>query len=158
MRNRLAALSFLAVAAVISGCPQQIPEMPEIPIINPKLTDEEQVLRVLDEVWRGMESRRIYQIMSNVSRSYKDRDGRDYDALAAYLNKVFEEYRNIKIARVKPRILVQGNQARAVETFGTIAKPDPRSEYPPIDLHGQVTVYFEKVDGRWFIVEWGSIQ
>ena len=132
--------------------------MPEIPIINPRLTDEEQILRVLDEVWRGMESQRIYQIMSNVSRSYKDRDGRDYDALAAYLNKVFEEYRNIKIARVKPRILVQGNQARAVETFGTIAKPEPRSEYPPIDLHGQVTVYFEKVDGRWFIVEWGSIQ
>lgn len=154
MRNRLVALGLLASIAVIGGCPEEIPE---IPIINPKLPDQEQILRILDEVWRGMESQRIYQIMAHVSKSYQDRDGRDYDAIAAYLNKTFEEYRSIKIARVKPRIIVQGNQARAVETFGTIAKPDPRSEYPPIDLHGQVTVFFEKVDGRWFIVEWGSI-
>ena len=158
MKLRQATPGLLAIAVLITGCAQQMPEMPEIPFINPKLTDEDQVLRVLDEVWRGMQSKRIYQIMSNVSRSYKDRDGRDYDALAAYLNTIFEEYRTIKIARAKPRVLVQGNQARALETFGTIAKPEPRSEYPPIDLHGQVSVYLEKVDGHWFIVEWGSIQ
>jgi hypothetical protein len=141
--------------AASAGCPKDIPE---IPVLNPKLSDEEQVMRLLDEVWQGMENQRIYQVMTHVSRSYQDRDGRDYDALAAYLNKVFDEYRSIRIARVKPRIVVQGNQARAVETFGTIAKPDSRSDYPPIDLHGQVTVFFEKVDGRWLIVEWGSIR
>lgn len=155
MNNRLTVLSLLVVMAFVTGCPD---EMPEIPVINPKLTDEEQIMRVLDEVWRGMEARRIYQVMAHVSRSYQDRDGRDYDALAAYLNKVFDEYREIKIARVKPRVIVQGNQARAVETFGTIAGPDARSGYPPIDLHGQVTVFLEKVDGRWLIVEWGSIR
>ena len=155
MSNRMAVLGFLVIATALAGCPKSIPE---IPVLNPKLTDEEQVMRVLDEVWQGMENQRIYQVMTHVSRSYQDRDGRDYDALAAYLNKVFDEYRNIKIARVKPRIIAQGNQARAVETFGTIAKPDNRSDFPPIDLHGQVTVFFEKVDGRWLIVEWGSIR
>jgi len=155
MRNRLTVIGLLVVMAFASGCPK---EVPEIPVINPKLTEEEQIMLVLEDVWRGMEARRIYQVMANVSRSYQDREGRDYDAIAAYLNKVFDEYRQIKIARVQPRVIVQGSQARAVGTFGTIAQPDPRSESPPIDLHGQVTVFLEKVDSRWLIVEWGSIQ
>jgi len=155
MTHRPIALGFLVIMAVVVGCPN---DMPEIPVINPRLSDEEQILLVLDAVYRGMESQRIYQIMAHVSRSYRDRDGRDYDALAAYLNKVFDEYRSIRVTRVKPRVIVQGNQARAVETFGTIARPENRSNYPPIDLHGQVTVFLEKVDGRWLIVEWGSIQ
>ncbi len=155
MRNRGIALGLAILVTALAGCPDN---MPEIPVINPRLSDEEQILLVLDAVYRGMESQRIYQIMAHVSRSYRDRDGRDYDALAAYLNKVFDEYRSIRITRVRPRVIVQGNQARAVETFGTLARPENRSSYPPIDLHGQVTVFLEKIDGRWLLVEWGSIQ
>jgi hypothetical protein len=155
MRNHVVVVSLLIVAVLAGGCPRDIPE---IPVINPKLTDDEQIMKILNDVHDGMQSQRIYQIMAHVSRGYKDAEGRDYDALAAYLNKVFEEYRSIRVTRVKPRVVVQGNQARAVETFGTIAKPDNRADYPPIDLHGQVTVFFEKVDNRWLIVEWGSIR
>ena len=155
MTNRRIALGLFIIMAVVAGCPN---DMPEIPVINPRLSDEEQIVLVLDAVYRGMESKRIFQIMAHVSRSYRDRDGRDYDALAAYLNKVFDEYRSIRITRVRPRVIVQGNQARAVETFGTLARPEARSDYPPIDLHGQVTVFLEKIDGQWLIVEWGSIR
>ncbi len=144
-----------ALALALAGCASDLPEIPGL--TTAKLTDAEQISQILDEVQQGMQARRIFSVMAHVSRSYKDREGRDYDALAAYLNAVFKAYREVRVHRVKPRIAIQGTQARAVETFGTIAKPNNPAEHPPIDLHGQVTVYLEKVDGAWKIVEWGSI-
>ena len=71
--------------------------------------------------------------------------------------KPVKDYRAIRVTRVVPRILVQGVQARAVETFGTVAEPQDPSSEPPINMQGQVTVSLEKVGGQWQIVEWGSL-
>ena len=152
-------ISTIVAAMVIigftAGC---VKDLPEIPMINPKLTDEDQILRILDDVQKGIESRHIYQVMSHVARSYNDSEGRDYDSLASFVNKLFETYHTIRVTRVKPRIIVQGTQARAVETFGTLAKPFDIARARSLDVNGQVTIFFEKIDGQWQIVEWGSLR
>ena len=120
-------------------------------------SDEEQIAQVIEEVQQGMEARQIFKVLAHVSRNYHDSEGRDYAAIEAYLNYVFKKYRTIRVTRVVPRILVQGVQARAVETFGTVAEPQDLSSDPPINMQGQVTVSLEKAGGQWQIVEWGSL-
>lgn len=120
-------------------------------------TDEERIVAVLDDVYRGMQNRQIYKVLSHVSRNYYDSEGRDYQQLQEDLAELFKKYREIRITRVTPKVQVVGDYARAIETFGTFAEPhDPAAE-PPINLQGQVAVTLEKVGGRWQIVEWGSL-
>ncbi len=121
-------------------------------------SDEERVAAVLDEVAAGMESRRIYQILAHVSSSYLDQEGRDYEAIREYLSYILRSYVEIKVTRTRPKILVLGDRARAVETFGTIAQPRDGRKDPPINLQGQVAVYLERADNTWQIVEWGPLR
>lgn len=120
-------------------------------------TDEEQITAVLDDVHVGMQSRQIYKVLSHVSRNYYDEQGRDYAAIQRYLDEIFKKYREIRITRVSPRVMVFGSTARAIETFGTVADPQNPDTEPPIHLQGQISVNFEKVDGVWKIVEWGEM-
>ncbi|GMU93882.1 MAG: hypothetical protein AMXMBFR4_29400 [Candidatus Hydrogenedentota bacterium] len=155
-RRGAVVLLALGAGAAFSGCLKEIPV--DIPLITqPRLSDEEQIVSVLDDVNRGLKSRRIYRVLAHVSRTYRDDEGRDYAALQDYLNELFRNYKQIDVTRVRPRVIVQGDRARAVETFGTRAEPYNSNAYRPIDLHGQMNVYFEKIDGDWKIVEWGRI-
>ena len=121
-----------------------------------KLSDEEKIALVLDDVQRGMESRRIYQVLAHVSRNYKDRDGRDYEMLREDLNALLRNYRAINITRTPPRIRVQGERARVIDTFGAIAESSSPIEYPPVNLQGQVVIMMERFGDTWQIVEWGA--
>lgn len=152
------ALVVLVLYAVVyfASCGQELPV--QIPgLTSPKLSDEEQILAVLEDVHRGMQSRKIYKVLAYVSRTYTDAEGRDYNDLQSYLSDLFKDYKEIQITRVQPQVIVEGNHARAVETFGTRAEPFNASAHPPIILQGQVNVYLEKTDGRWQIVEWGRM-
>jgi len=151
-----------ATLVLLAGCASsRLDELPGIKELSRlsglRASDEEQVAAVLNDVHRGMEARKIYKVLAHVSRNYHDAEGRDYEAMQAYLKKAFKNYREIRITRVVPRIVVKGNRARAIETFGTVAEPaDPASDLP-INLQGQVSVSLEKADGRWLIVEWGRM-
>jgi hypothetical protein len=103
--------------------------------------DEEQIAAVLDDVCRG----------------YRDAEGRDYEALRAYLDEVFKKYALIRITRVPPRITLNKDRARAIETFGTAAEPQDRTHEPPVNLQGRVAVDLVKTQGQWRIVEWGHL-
>ena len=120
-------------------------------------SDEAKIVAVLDDVHRGMENRQIYKVLANVSHNYYDSEGRDYNALQESLAELFKKYRQIRITRVTPRVSVNGDYARAIETFGTVAEPNDPNTEPPINLQGQVAVSLEKVGGRWQIIEWGSM-
>lgn len=119
--------------------------------------DDEKIVLVLDDVCVGMESRRIFKVLAHVSRSYRDSEGRDYAALETYLNEIFKRYRQIRIKRVVPKIVINGDEAQALETFGTVADPQDPTREPPLNLQGQVTVRLVKINGDWQIVEWGSL-
>jgi hypothetical protein len=155
MRSLLAFPVF-SVLVVCSACRSNLPV--EIPgLLSAKLSDEAQIELVLDDVHQGMETRRIYKVLAHVSRNYRDLGGRDYEGIQEYLKEVFASYREIRITRVRPRIIVDGHRARAIETFGTTAKPKDLPDRPFINLQGQVTVYLEKTNEAWQIVEWGAL-
>ncbi len=122
-----------------------------------RLSDEEQIADILDDVQKGMESKRVYKVLAHVSRRYHDAEGRDYQDIKEYVTRILKSYREIRITRTPPRILIDGNKARAIDTFATIAEPfDPMGSVP-INLQGEVSIYLEKKDGDWQIVEWGRL-
>ena len=138
------------------GCLNRIPV--DIPgVTTPGPSDEEQIVNVLDDVHRGMQSRRIFKVLAHVSRTYRDDEGRDYAGIEQYLSELFRVYKVIQITRVPPKVIVQGGRARAVETFGTRAEPFNRNEDRPIEMHGHMNIYLEKIDNKWMIVEWGRM-
>lgn len=121
------------------------------------MSDEERIALVLEDVQRGMESRRLYQVLAHVSRNYRDRAGRDYAALSEDLSTLLRNYRNIRITRPTPTIQVQGDRARVVDTFGTSAEAAGGRENPPVNLQGQVVILLERYEDTWQILEWGPI-
>jgi hypothetical protein len=161
--SRLLLVALVAPPLLLAGCqsatplkvPQALNKLGQMAGLNP--TDEEQIAAVLDDVCRGMQARRIYKVLAHVAHSYHDEEDRDYAEIEAYLNEVFRNYRTIRITRVAPRIAVQGDRARAIETFGTAAEPQDPQRDPPIHLQGQVTVDLVKVGGEWQIARWGKI-
>ena len=152
--------SIAAVAALVvlsAGCPKRLPV--DIPgVTGPRVSDEVRIAAVLDDVHRGMESRRIYRVLAHVSQTYRDAEGRDYEGIQRHLRAIFDNYRDIQITRVPPRIIVRGDRARAIETFGTIAEPVNPSAMPAVSQQGQVVVNLEKINGQWLIIEWSSPQ
>ncbi|HOJ32444.1 MAG TPA: hypothetical protein PKY35_00110 [Candidatus Hydrogenedentes bacterium] len=157
MHNRLLQVLVLGVAITQTGCPQ-FSDI-EIPVLmTSKVSEEEVIAAVLDDVQRGIESKKIYKVLAHVSKDYHDQEGRDYIGIQSYLNYLFKEYKEIRITRTRPRIIVEGLRAKAFETFGTQAKPINPASGRPIDVQGHVTVYLEKTGGMWQIVEWGPIQ
>lgn len=139
-------------ACQTSGFPVSLPGFS-----SGKPSEEEKVAQVLRDVRDGMESQRVYQVLAHVSPNYRDSEGRDYAAIREYLTTVMSNYREFRIVRTPPKIRVQGDQARAVESFGTTAEPVNANQYPPINLQGQMAVLLEKYQGAWKIVEWGPL-
>jgi hypothetical protein len=157
VRIRLLAPTLVLTAFAVTGCNTGIPV--DIPgLSGSRVPDRQQIVRVLDDVANAMESRRIYRVLAHVSQNYQDREGRNYDGIQAYLNTVFRRYRFIEITRVPPDIVVQGDRARALETFGSRATPFDANEHPPLDLDGNVVVHLVRQDNTWKIVEWAAVQ
>jgi hypothetical protein len=148
------ALVFVSVVTLTSGCQTGLP-VTIGDITGSKLSDEEKIALVLDDVQRGMEGRRIYQVLAHVSRNYKDREGRNYDRLREDLNILLRNYRAIKITRTPPRIQVQGDRAKVIDAFGANAESTSPIEYPPVNLQGQIVVMMQRFGDTWQIVEWG---
>lgn len=156
----VAACAFVAVLGLAcrSPLPVSIPGVPGIPgITASRLSDEEQIATIMDDVHRGMQTRSIYKVLAHVSRNYHDAEGRDYDALQADLSEFFKRFRDIRITRVSPTVRVQGDEARVVETFGTTAKPVDGERDLELFLQGQVTVTMVRIEGKWKIVEWSRL-
>jgi len=120
-------------------------------------TDEEHIAVLLDDVHRGLESRRIYKVLAHMSPNYRDHAMRDYKAARQELQRLFDDYRKIRITRVGPRITVRGERARAIETFGIVAEPLNREVSLPIGVNGQIEVFLDKSSGVWQIVGWRPV-
>lgn len=144
----------LALGVLLAGCAGGAKI--DIPGFSGKATDEEQIAKVLNDVHLGMETKKVGRIMRHVSANYLDVEGRDADGIRSYLNHIMNNYREIQINRSTPRIVVQGDRARVIEVFGTRGDSG-NSQTPPVTLQGQASVYLERTDEGWKIVEWGSI-
>ena len=144
-------------ALLLSGCQNGLSlNMPQLG--GARMSDEERVAAVLDDVQRGIEAHRIYKVLAHLSRSYFDKEGRDYAAMQEQLTQVFEKYSRMRVTRVRPRIAVAGGRAQAVETFALTADPQNRNEDPPVEWQGRVTIYLALIGNTWKIVEVGPVR
>ncbi len=145
-------ITTLCTGSCLSNLPVDIPG-----VTTPGPTDEQQIVSLLEDVHRGMQSRRVFKVLAHVSRTYRDDSGRDYDMLEQYLTELFRNYKLIEVTRVRPKVLVQGDRARAIETFGSRAVPFNDAEHRPIEVHGQMNIYLQRFGNEWKIVEWGRV-
>ena len=152
MKKRTALTLFVVLASL--GCQTALP----IPGLSGKRSDQEVIAKTLDDVQRAVETGKVDRAMAYVSANYKDAAGRNQETLREYLIYIRHEYRNVRITRSAPRIVVEGDHARALEAFGTLAETTDPAAAPPVNLQGQVIVYFAREDGEWKIVEWGVLQ
>lgn len=154
---RIGALVALTGAGLlVAGCP--LPVFPAVPgVTGPRVSAEDQVCAVLDDVHMGMAKRHVYTVLAHVSHRYKDAEGRDYQGVQAYLRTVFARYKEIQITRQRPKVIVQGNTAQALERFRTVAVPAAAGA-EVFELEGEVKVHFIRSDGEWLITEWSAIR
>lgn len=146
----------LFAAGLLVGCGSNTPiDLSVIPGLS-RPADEVQIARVLDDVHRAMEQKQVKRVLRHVAPAYADDEGRTYQQIEAELSELFRIYRSIRIQRAEPRITVEGDSARALETFGTSADPANLSEHPPINIQGPVVVYLERIDGVWLITRWSN--
>lgn len=154
MKNTFVALTLPAALMLFAACDGG-PTL-EIPGLGGKMTEEEKIARILDDVHKAMQTRKVKRVMAHVSPAYLDQEGRDYEGIRAYLNNIMNNYRGIMIERSAPTVIVDGDRARAVEAFGTRATATS-DQLAPMNLQGQVSVYLQREEGQWKIVEWGPI-
>jgi len=121
--------------------------------VNP---EEEAIRRVLDDVELAMEERDVYKVLTHVSASYHDKLERDYTDLRRFLRRVFESYGSIEIARSGTKVTIDEDRAAVTETFATFARGMSGASAEPLTLRGRMSVFLEKIAGRWLIVEWGE--
>ena len=145
----------LVAALSLGGCARQMSIIQDVTQLG--TSDEEKIAAVINDVHRGMESRRIYRVLAHVSRDYRDANGRDYAAMEAYFNDLFKRYREIRIKRERPKIAVQGDRAQVLEIYGTTGEAViPGSSDIPMELQGQVSMILNKEGNDWRIIQWGN--
>lgn len=162
--SRMGCFALVACLLCLTGCKSVPPSLANLPGVKQigqatGLTpgDAEKIAAVMDDVERGIENRQIFKVMAHVAGTYHDAEGRTYDSIRAYLADMFKRYKTIRITRTPPKITVQENRAKVVDTFGTVAEPhDPQSD-PPINMQGQVAIMLEKAGNDWLIVEWTGL-
>ena len=123
------------------------------PGINP---EEIAIRRVLDDVELAMEERDVYKVLTHVSASYHDKLERDYTDLRRFLRRMFENYGSIEIARSGTKVTIDEDRAAVTEAFVTFARGGPGTSVEPLTLRGRMSVFLERIAGRWLIVEWGE--
>ena len=123
--------------------------------INP---EEGAIRRVLDDVESAMEERDMYKVLTHVSASYHDRLERDYTDLRRFLRRVFENYETIEVARSGTKVTIDEDRASVTETFVTFARGGSGTSVDTLTLRGRMSVFLERIAGRWLIVEWGETQ
>lgn len=146
--NKLWLLGLLVGMAGLQAC-QQNRELPRFTWAD--MSDEEQIAAVLQQVQHGLERRRTELLLPYISQEYRDEAGRDYEAIHELLIKQLRNYREIRITRMPPRILVEGDNAQVIETLGASAQPADPLDISPIDLQGNITVYLERFAHTWQI-------
>ncbi len=145
----------LAVALAAGGCATQDLALDRrVPVLGVQVGAETEIEAILAEVQWGMQERRKSRVLTHVSRNYQDPAGRRYADLYGYFDTIFSRYRNIRIRRSRPRILVLGDNAHSIERFTTTAEPVNPGLHPPLNMEGEVMAYFRREGGTWRIISW----
>jgi hypothetical protein len=161
-RDRYVRFALMLLCAItLNRCttPRPVPSLagPEPVSAGPAVDVEDRAVRdVLDEVERAMEQQDVYKVLAHVSASYHDKLGRDYTDLGRFLRRTFGAYGSIEIARSGTEVTIDEDRAAVTETYVTFARGKPGTAVEPLTVRGRISVFLEKIAGRWLIVEWGD--
>ena len=144
---RLSVIAGLLVV-MLSGCPS---DGGIASIAGSRVSDEQQIAMIMDDVQLGIQRRQIYKVLAHVARGYRDEAGRDYEAVRDRAGELMKAYHKVDLTRALPKILVKGDQARVVETFGLRGEPAESDKYLPVNMQGNAVVFLYKLNGIWLI-------
>jgi len=148
---RRAGTSCILAVLVTWGCASVPP-----PPVASVTSEESRIIRVLDDVERGIEEHDVAAVLRHVSVFYHDAEGTDYSKLRTFLSTMFGDYGTIEVERTPMIVSVQNTRAQVRERFVTRATPRPGTGASPIDQAGYVVVRLERVAGDWLITEWAA--
>ena len=124
-----------------------------IPLFSacPKDTEESKVRKVLAEVQRAAEEKKISRVLDHISKSYRDPQGNDYDGIKGILAFYFFRHQRVSVFIPNVDVAVTGSASQAVfqavmngrGTGGDIL-PEALGVY-------NFEVHLSKEDGTWKI-------
>jgi len=156
-RQPLSSICAALVLALLVGCAST--PAPILPSTRPgaeAATPEQLVAKVMNRLADDIAHRRTPRVLGAISDAYKDDGGRDFPAVKAYIEEQFRNYSMIAVKRITPKITIQGNEARVVETLGIRGEPENVQKVAPISFEGTIAVTLREVQGVWLItkVQW----
>ena len=116
-------------------------------------TDEDNVKKVITKVRRSAEEKKIASVLENISKTYRDPQGNDYDGIKGLLAFYFFRHQKIGVLIPNIDIVVTGPTAKA--TFQAIltgkgAGEATTSAVLPEALGAyDFEVLFKKEEGQW---------
>jgi hypothetical protein len=140
---------FALFALALGGGCASVPVRPEPrPAAAEAPATQEEVAAVLNRLADDVSHRRLPRVLNVVSDAYKDDAGRDFAGVKQFAMEFFREYRQVQVTRTPPKITIQGNEARSVETLGILGDPDsPR--VTAFNFQGRVAIFLRRVEGAW---------
>lgn len=130
----------------------------EIPLLNLRShSEEEKIISTLDSVEMWLERKNLKKVMEYVSMQYHDDEGRNYESLRLYLQRIVRDYKTIRVTRTLPEVKVQGETAIVIDTFGTVAEPYDPVQDLPVNIQGKVQITMVKEREEWKILSFSPL-
>lgn len=142
-----AAIAIAIAAGCASGPPKPVPQAGK-----ESLSDEQVIRAVLDRLRDDIDHRRLQRVLAAVSDNYKDDAGRDFEAVRAILTQNFRDFRDIRITRTPPKLTINKDEARSIETLGISGEPGS-NKVSPLTFQGNVSVTLRRVEDTWQVTK-----
>ena len=140
--HRLLKVSVLVFISLLSACTRE--------------TEEDRVRKVVAAMQEATEEKELTALQEHISRSYRDPQGNDYEAIKGLFTFYFFRHRTVGVSIPSLEVSVNGPQANAKFTAVLSAKGvdgEPASMLLPDALGAyDFDVSFRKEDGSWTIV------
>lgn len=119
-----------------------------------KQTEEDRVTKVITSVQEAAEEKKIMTILDQLSRSYRDPQGYDYDGIKGLLAFYFYRHQKVRVYIPSREVTVKGESANA--SFETVLTGAAPGESAGTVVPGSLGAYRFSVDlrneeGRWKI-------
>lgn len=134
------ALFFVVIAVIVAGF-----------IIMPRQqgSDAEQITALIDQGRQGIETRSINNVMSCISKSYKDSTGMDYEKFRSQVSKALGPGVSYEVTLDQPIVNATGDTATASTSVSITATMSGTREKA---FSGAVLLHLTKEPGRKYFI------
>jgi len=121
-----------------------------------KDTDEDKVKKVIAAVQKATEEKNLFAVQEHISRSYRDPQGNDFNAIKALFSFYFFRHRTLAVAIPSIEVAVNGPWATA-DFIAVLSAKNKEGETSGIILPDTLGTYrfavsFQKEETTWKVV------